>query len=162
MTAFLKGVKGQRGVWASGGTQRRPAGGEGRHLGRKGKCRSTQSKPYHMLQSAGISPLAPTGKLCKRLLIWESACRKTERWLELRHLAGLSLAMPFMWCHSMDRRQTRSVLEVLTDWQELIQWERNWHKIKQKIWLMLIWCEKASPGTSIPTKRKRLRVACQL
>lgn len=76
MTTFLKGVKGQRGVWASGGTRRRPAGGEGRHLGRKGKCRSTLSKPYHMLQSAGISPLAPTRKLCKRLLIWESACRK--------------------------------------------------------------------------------------
>lgn len=27
--AFLKGVKGQRGVWANGGTQRRTAGGEG-------------------------------------------------------------------------------------------------------------------------------------
>lgn len=70
-----------------GGTERE------RDLWRKGKCGSTQSKPCHMFQSAGISPLVQTRMLCKRLLIRESACRKTERQLGLRHLAGLSAAM---------------------------------------------------------------------
>lgn len=99
MTAFLKGVKGQRGVWANGGTwweeetDGRRGGEGGRDLGRKGKCGSTQSKPCHMFQSAGISPLVQTRMLCKRLLIRESACRKTECQLGLRHLAGLSAAM---------------------------------------------------------------------
>lgn len=37
MTAFLKGVKGQRGVWANGGTGRRAAGGEGETSREEGK-----------------------------------------------------------------------------------------------------------------------------
>lgn len=63
-------------------------------LGKEGgKCGSTQSKPCHMFQSAGISPLVQTRMLCKRLLIHKSACQKTESQLELGPLAGLSVAV---------------------------------------------------------------------
>lgn len=60
---------------------------------REGKCGSTQSKPFHMFQSAGISPPVQTRMLCKRLLICESACRKAECQSGLRQLFGLSAAM---------------------------------------------------------------------
>lgn len=78
-----------------GGKRRRTfrSGGGGRDPRRKGKCGSTQSKPCHMFQSAGISPLVQTRMLCKRLLIRESACWKTECQLGLKHLTALSAAM---------------------------------------------------------------------
>lgn len=77
------------------GKRRRMAGGRegGGELGRKGKCGSTQSKPCHMFQSAGIWPPVQTRMLCKRLLIRESACRKTEFQSGLRWLSGLSAAI---------------------------------------------------------------------
>lgn len=99
MTALLKASEGverglgaKRGTWWEGDTDSR-RGEKGRDLRRKGKCGSTQSKPCHMFQSAGISPPVQTRMLCKRLLIRASACRKAECQLGLRHLAGLSATM---------------------------------------------------------------------
>lgn len=66
---------------------------EGGISGRKGKCGSTQSKPCHMFQSAGIWPPVQTRMLCKRLLIRRSVCRKTECQSELRWFSGLSAAL---------------------------------------------------------------------
>lgn len=73
---------------------------------RKGKCGSTQSKPDHMFRSAGISPLALTGELCKRLLICESRVEKLGvggGWLGgLRPLTGPSVELFFFFglvCH---------------------------------------------------------------
>lgn len=75
-----------------GGKRRRTVGV--RELGRKGKCGSTQSKPCHMFQSAGISPPVQTRMLHKRLLIRESARRKMEFQLGLKQLSGRSAEIP--------------------------------------------------------------------
>lgn len=105
-------------------------GGEGsRDLGRKGKCGSTQSKPCHMFQSAGIWPPVQTRMLCKRLLIRESARRKTEcqsgGW-------GILLVCLPQYCHMVSQRGKRTwvLLEVQTDPMSM----RFWGKMKQKIW----------------------------
>lgn len=87
---------------------------------RKGKCGSTQSKPDHMFQSAGISPLALTGELCKRLLICESRVEKLGvggGWLGgLRPLTGPSVDFFFFFLSgvSLEAAGTVLFLEVLT------------------------------------------------
>lgn len=110
LTAFLKGVKGLKGLWANGGMwweEEKDRREGGKDLGWKGKCGSTQSKPCHMFQSAGISPPVQTRMLHKRLLIRESARRKMEFQLRLKQLSARSARNTVTWYHSTESRHVK-------------------------------------------------------
>lgn len=102
-----------------GGRVGRGKEGRGGDLWRKGKCGSTQSKPCHMFQSAGIWPPVQTRMLCKRLLIRESACRKTECQSGAEASCWCVCRNTVTWCHSMESRDVRVLPE-----HTLIQWVR--------------------------------------
>lgn len=125
-------------------------GDGGRDLERKGKCGSTQSKPCHMFQSAGICPPVQTRKLCNRLLIRESARWKTECQLGAEGSCWCVCGNTVTWCPRLGKQICQRIAGG-TFWSLQTDPMRvrflGVTKGLRRYYYLSCWCDKTSPGT---------------